>query len=59
MENKFLEEKEYNFKLGKNYHKPIIDNKIRTKFAKDMIWSIRKKPESKKFQNKLFCNMQV
>ena len=43
----FLEEKEYNFKLGKNYHKPIIDNKIRTKFAKDMIWSIRKKPESK------------
>ena len=33
----FLEEKEYNFKLDKNYFKPIIDNKVRTKFAKDMI----------------------
>ena len=42
----FLEEKEYNFKLGKNYHKPIVDNNQRTKFAKEMIWSIRKKPEA-------------
>ena len=43
----FLEEKEYNFKLDKNYYKPMIDNKIRTKLAKDMIWSIRKKTEAK------------
>ena len=49
----FLEEKEYNFKLGKNYFKPIIDNKIRTKFAKDMIWSIKKKPESKEISEKI------
>ena len=24
----FLEEKEYNFKLNKNYYEPIIDNKL-------------------------------
>ena len=30
----FLEEKEYNFKLGKHYNKPIVDNNQRTKLAK-------------------------
>ena len=49
----FLEEKEYNFKLGNNYFKPIVDNNQRTKFAKDMIWSIRKKPEAKKISKKI------
>ncbi len=49
----FLEEKEYNFKLGKHYHKPIVDNNQRTKFAKDMIWSIRKKPEAIKISKKI------
>ena len=49
----FLEEKEYNFKLGNNYYKPIVDNNQRTKFAKDMIWSIRKKPEAKKISKKI------
>ena len=49
----FLEEKEYNFKLDKNYFKPIIDNKVRTKFAKDMIWSVRKKPEAKEISEKI------
>ena len=43
----FLEEKEFNFKLEKNYFNPIIDNTIRTKFAKDLIWSVRSKPEAK------------
>ena len=43
----FLEEKEFNFKLEKNYFKPVVDNATRTKFAKDMIWSVRKKPEAK------------
>ena len=37
----FLEEKEFNFKL-ENYFKPVVDNATRTKFAKDMIWSVRK-----------------
>ena len=49
----FLEEKEYNFKLYKNYFKPIVDNKARTKFAKDMIWSVRKKPEAKEISEKI------
>ena len=49
----FLEEKEYNFKLGINYFRPIVDNNQRTKFAKDMIWSIRKKPEAKKISKKI------
>ena len=49
----FLEEKEYNFKLGKNYHKPIVDNNQRTKFAKDMIWSVRKKPEAVKISKNI------
>ena len=49
----FLEEKEYNFKLGKHYFKPIIDNKLRTKIAKDMIWSIRKKPEAKEISEQI------
>ncbi len=43
----FLEEKEFNFKLEKNYFKPVVDNATRTKYAKDMIWSVRKKPEAK------------
>ena len=49
----FLEEKEYSFTLGKHYFKPIIDNKLRTKFAKDMIWSIRKKPEAKEISEEI------
>ena len=49
----FLEEKEYSFKLGNNYQKPIVDNNQSTKFAKDMIWSIRKKPEAKKISKKI------
>ena len=49
----YLEEKEYNFKLGKNYTSRIIDNDIRTKFAKNMIWSIRGKPEAKKISEQI------
>ena len=45
--DKFLEEKEYNFKLNKNYYEPIIDNKFRSRLAREMIWSVRKKPEAK------------
>ena len=43
----FLEEKEYNFKLNENYYEPIIDNKSRSRLAREMIWSVRKKPEAK------------
>ena len=49
----FLEEKEYNFRLGNDYFEPIIDNKIRTKFAKDMIWSVRKNPKAKEISEKI------
>jgi deoxyribodipyrimidine photo-lyase len=49
----FLEEKEYNFRLGNDYFEPIIDNKIRTKFAKDMIWSVRKNPKAREISEKI------
>ena len=49
----FLEEKEYNFKLDKDYLKPLIDIKMRTKFAKDKIWAIRKKPEAKEISEQI------
>ena len=49
----FLEEKEYNFKVKKNYFEPIIDNKLRTKVAKNAIWSIRKKNEAKEISKEI------
>jgi deoxyribodipyrimidine photo-lyase len=49
----FLEEKEYNFDLKKNYIHPIIDNKKNTKDAKDKIWKIKKLPESKEICKKI------
>ncbi len=49
----FLEEKEYNFKVDKHYLRPIVDNKLRTKMAKDMVWSIRKKPEAKEISQQI------
>ncbi len=49
----FLEEKEFNFKVDKHYFRPIVDNKLRTKIAKEMIWSIRKKPEAKEISKQI------
>jgi len=43
----FLDEKEYDFKLERDYFLPVIDNKLSTKVAKDLIWSVRKQPEAK------------
>ena len=42
----FLEEKDLNFKLERDYFKPIIDNKLQTKIAKEKIWSIRMKRDT-------------
>ena len=44
----YLEEKEYNFQLQKHYLNPIIDNKLKTRVARDKIWKIKKTSESKK-----------
>ena len=49
----FLEEKEYNFKLNKNYYAPIIDNKSRSKFAREMISAVRKKPEAREISKNI------
>ena len=49
----FLEEKEYNFKVDKHYLRPIVDNKLRTKIAKEMIWSIRNKPEAREISKQI------
>ena len=39
--------------MEKNYFKPVVDNKIRTKLAKDMIWSVRKNPEAKEISENI------
>ncbi len=43
----FIEEKDLNFYLSKNYCNPIIDNNIKTKIAKDRIWKIKKEKKYK------------
>ncbi len=49
----FLEEKDYNFKLERDYFKPVIDNKLQTKIAKEKIWSVRIRPESKEISQEI------
>ena len=49
----FLEEKEYNFDLKKDYIKPIIDNKKNTRDAKEKIWKIKTLPESREICKKI------
>ena len=43
----FLEQKEYNFQLGKDYPKPIIDNLKQTRIAKEKIWKIKSSTSSR------------
>ncbi|MDC3091523.1 FAD-binding domain-containing protein, partial [Rickettsiales bacterium] len=42
----YLEEKEFDFLLERNYCRPIVDNKVSTKKAKEKIWKIKKSPEA-------------
>ena len=48
-----LEEKDLNFTLGKNYPKPIVDNKVKTLEAKEKIWSIKKTSAAKVISNEI------
>ena len=43
----FLEEKEYDFTIGRNYPTRIVDNNHSTRLAKDLIWSVRKNKNAK------------
>ena len=43
----YLEQQSYDFKLGKDYPHPIIDNASSTKNARDKIWKIKSSAESK------------
>ena len=43
----YLEQQSYDFKLGKDYPHPIIDNATSTKNARDKIWKIKLSAESK------------
>ena len=43
----FLEEKEYNFYLRRDYYEPIIDNKTKSIEAKQKIWNIKKTNEAR------------
>ncbi len=49
----FLEEKEYNFTIGKNYSTRIIDNNYRTRLAKDLIWSVKKNKDAKEISKEI------
>ncbi len=43
----YLEEKEFNFINDRDYNRPIVDNNIQTKNAKEKIWKVKKKKEFK------------
>jgi deoxyribodipyrimidine photo-lyase len=43
----YLEQQSYDFKLGKDYPHPIVDNASSTKNARDKIWKIKSSAESK------------
>ena len=49
----YLEEKEFNFLLEKDYFKPVIDNNLKTREAKSRIWKIKKSPEAREISKKL------
>ena len=49
----FLEEKEFNFNLSKNYCFPMIDNVKETKKAKEKIWRIRNDKDYKYFSKNI------
>ena len=49
----YLEEKDLNFKVSRDYILPIIDNKSQTKLARDRIWDIKKTSEAKKISNEI------
>ena len=42
----FLEEKEYKFKIDRDYNYPIINNTNQTKLAKEKIWKIKKSKDA-------------
>jgi len=43
----YLDQKSYDFQIGKNYPLPIVDNAKETKNSRDRIWKIKKSHESK------------
>ncbi len=49
----FIEEKDLDFKLSSNYVFPIIDNKIKTKLAKEKIWGIKNSLEAKEISREI------
>ena len=42
----YIDQKSINFKLGKDYPLPIVDNLQTTKLAKDRIWKVKKSNEA-------------
>lgn len=49
----FLEEKEYNFTIERNYPTRIVDNNHSTRLAKDLIWSVRKNKNAKEISKRI------
>ena len=43
----YMEQKFINTEIGKDYPKPIIDNKISSKISRDKIWNVKKSNDSK------------
>ncbi len=43
----YIEQKGINLEIGKDYPKPIVDNQLSTKIARDKIWNVKKSTEAK------------
>ncbi|CAM9876037.1 unnamed protein product, partial [Chrysoparadoxa australica] len=48
-----MEEMMYNFKLGVDYPKPIIDHDSAAKKARDILWRVRKEEKTKEFGKRI------
>jgi deoxyribodipyrimidine photo-lyase len=55
----FIEQKEINFELGKDYPNPIIDLENAGKKARKVIWDMRKEPEVKKESRRILAKHTV
>lgn len=55
----FIEQKELNFELGKDYPSPIIDLEEAGRKARKIIWDMRKEPEVKKESKRILARHTV
>ena len=52
-----IEQDLYNFRLGENYPKPIVDLESTRKFSSDILWKLRKDKEVKKDEKRILATL--